>query len=700
MPSSVPDPLRPRGDNSHISAGQAPNYLSAPGDMGLLMDLPKTNSKQELPSSQAKISSPNSGSQPFFQSALCSQEPSDTGRWKSVATLTAEVTRAFSDRTAIVEFGRTGGVQRGSQRTIRYADLEARADRIAQALHSMGIEAGDVVALRFQRSIGLVVAALGALKAGAAYLPLNPRSPVSQMNFALDDADAKVILTGAECGRSFDTGSRAVISLDDDGRMQNLSPAPPEPSCVAAQLDAGPEDLAYIIYTSGSTGKPKGVEVTHANLLNLVRWHQGAFKLEPSDRMSLLASVEFDASVWEVWPVLCTGASLYIPDELTKQDPQALRDWMIDEEITISFVPTPMAERLISLPWPHSTRLRTLLTGGDTLHVRPRASTPFRVINNYGPTECTVVATSGPVAPGTSSTALPTIGGAIKNVAIYILDEELRPVGAGQEGEICIGGAGVARGYRNQPEMTREKFVADPFAEMPDARMYRTGDLGRLLPNGEIAFAGRIDRQVKIRGFRIELDAIASVLDEHPWVNQSTVVAREYGAGDKRLVAYVVAEPGSPVTPATLRQHLAARLPEHMIPAIFVAIDALPLNSSGKVDCAALPEPDESNRLPANAYVPPRTATEQRLTDLIAPLLELKRISVEDNFFMLGGHSLLGTQLISRMRAAFGVEIGLRTLFDAPTIAALASEVDHLILTAAMRTADSAAANRNVTLER
>lgn len=663
------------------------------------METPKTNSEQEIPSSHAKHFCPLHDSQPLFGTPTFSSQATKPESCESVAEITAETARTFPDRPAVVEStgGTRGELHETGERTLRYGELEARAGKIAEVLRAMGIGADDVVALRFPRSIALVVGALGVLKAGAAYLPLSPCAPVSQTNFELDDAGAKVILTGTRCGHSFDAGSRTVICLDEDGRVQSSRPVQPEMSSVTDAPNR-PENLAYIIYTSGSTGKPKGVEVTHANLLNLVRWHHEAFELKPSDRMSLLASIEFDASVWEMWPVLCAGASLHIPDDMTKQDPEGLRDWLIDKEITISFVPTPMAERLISLPWPHSTRLRTLLTGGDTLHVRPRASTPFRVVNNYGPTECTVVATSGRVAPHTVG-ALPTIGSAIKNVAVRILDEKLRPVAAGQEGEICIAGDGVARGYRNQPELTREKFVADPFATTPNARMYRTGDLGRMLPSGEIAFAGRIDNQVKIRGFRIELDAIASVLDEHPWVNQSTVIARDFEAGDKRLVAYIVAEPGSPVTHATLRQHLAARLPEHMIPAVFVAINSLPLNSSGKVDRGALPEPTDSNRLSATAYVPPHTATEQRLAELLVPLLEVERVSVGDNFFMLGGHSLLGTQLIARMRAAFGVEIGLRTLFDAPTIAALALEVDRLILTAAARAGENATATRNLSLE-
>ncbi|HTU33191.1 MAG TPA: non-ribosomal peptide synthetase [Candidatus Acidoferrum sp.] len=614
--------------------------------------------------------------------------------WKGVASLTTEAARAFRDRVAIVDSSGAinGNANDSGELRITYGELNLRADRLAAELRAIGLGAEDVVALRFPRSVGLIVGVLGVLKAGAAYLPLNPRTPAPRINFELDDSGARAIVTSAGSNAGFDPRGRSLVFLDETGRIASPS-SPPDAGLNHGGAVNAPENLAYIIYTSGSTGKPKGVEVTHANLLNLVRWHRQAFDLASNDRMSLLASVEFDASVWEMWPALCIGASLYVPDDLTTQDPEALRDWLIDRAITISFAPTPMAERLMALPWPHLVPLRILLTGGDTLHVRPRSSLPFRVVNNYGPTESTVVATSGPVTPEESADGLPTIGRPIANATIHILDEQLRPANQGEEGEICIGGAGVARGYRNQPKLTHSKFVPDRFSDDMDARLYRTGDLGRLLPNGELAFLGRIDNQVKIRGFRIELDAIASVLDEHPTVKQSAVVARDYEAGDKRLVAYVVGDIGAPMTHSSLRDHLAARLPSHMIPAVFVSMDALPVNSNGKIDRNSLPEPNDSNRLASTPYVAPRTATQQRVTELVAPLLGIERVSVEDNFFMLGGHSLLGTQLIARIRAAFGVELSLRSLFECPTIAALASEVDRLILASVARPGEQASSN-------
>ena len=622
-------------------------------------------------------------------SLMHSMRPHHSSVPESVVALVVDTANRFPGRVALQDSSWASGreQQDGSGRSISYAELNARSDELARRLRSLGVHTEDVVALRFDRSIAFVVAALAALKAGAAYLPLNPRSPASQSDFQLGDAHARVIVADARSPKGHDFDGCTVILLGEDGSLSDAGASPGFVSgdSAAPTFASAADSLAYIIYTSGSTGKPKGVEVTHANLLNLVRWHQEAFALTPADRMSLLASVEFDASVWEIWPALCAGASVHIPDEMTRQDPEALRDWLVAREATISFVPTPMAEQLISLPWAKSARLRTLLTGGDTLHVRPRTPLPFRVFNNYGPTECAVVATSGPIAANEDAGELPSIGRPIANVTIHILDETLQPVAPGEAGEICIGGAGVARGYRNQAELTREKFVPDPFSRNAGARLYRSGDLGRRLTNGEIAFLGRIDTQVKIRGFRIELDAIASVLNQHSDVRQSAVVARDHSAGDKRLVAYIVRNAGAPLTYAELREHLAARLPEHMIPAVFVAVDGLPLNANGKVDRAALPEPSDSNRLAANSYVEPRTGTEQRLADLLAPLLGVERVSIEDNFFMLGGHSLLGTQLIARMRGAFGIEMGLRTLFECPTVAALASEVDRLVLKGATR---------------
>jgi len=362
-------------------------------------------------------------------------------------------------------------------------------------------------------------------------------------------------------------------------------------------------------------------------------------------------------------------------------EPVLLRDWLLSREITISFIPTVMAERIMALEWPAKAPLRIVLTGADTLHHYPSPQLPFLLVNNYGPTECTVVATSGPVPSRERADQRPTIGRPITNTQIHILDEDCKPVPIGTPGEIHIGGAGLARGYLNRPELTAQRFIPDPFCAEPGARLYKTGDLACFAPDGPIAFLGRIDDQIKIRGYRIEPDEIVSTLNQHPAIAESAVVAREFSPGDKRLVAYVAAASESSLAYAELRDFLGARLPEYMVPATFVTLPALPVNSNGKVDRASLPAPSASNTLRDEGPVLPRNPIEQRLTEILGALLKVEQVGVNDNFFMLGGHSLLGTQMIARVRETFGVELTLRNLFDHPTAAGMAAEIEQLILT-------------------
>jgi len=441
---------------------------------------------------------------------------------------------------------------------------------------------------------------------------------------------------------------------------------------------AEPDNLAYVIYTSGSTGRPKGVEISHSSLSNLVSWHQEAFDVKPSDRASQLASPGFDAAVWEVWPYLTAGASLHLVDEAARSEPVALRDWMISEGITIGFVPTALAERMIVLDWPTNTSLRYMLTGADALRRYPRPGLPFVLVNNYGPTENTVVTTSGVVHGGGDREARPTIGRPIQNVQVYIVDSDLKQVATGQRGEICIAGKGVARGYRNAPQLTEEKFVPNPFDSDHSGRLYKTGDLGSTLPNGEVQFHGRIDEQVKIRGYRIEPNEIASALTRHPEIEASLVVAQEQ-EDNRELVAYVVAKDGSTLSERGCREFLGAQLPDYMIPRYWVRLSELPVNASGKVSRADLPRPDDSNRLHNEEHLEPRTTIEKQMLEIVGPLVGVQKIGIDDNFFMLGGHSLLGTQLIARIREVFGVQITLRNLFESPTVAALAEEVERLL---------------------
>jgi len=501
---------------------------------------------------------------------------------------------------------------------------------------------------------------------------MDPAYPPDRLAFMLEDAQAPVLISSPDLAQRLPAARRQLVYLDAPQIARETADSP------SVEIATG--DLAYVIYTSGSTGQPKGVEVTHGGLANLVSWHRQAFSVTAADRASHVAGLGFDASVWELWPYLAAGASVHLVDESTRNSAELLRDWLLAQRITIAFVPTPLAERLLTLSqkWPRTTDLRILLTGGDTLHHYPPAELPFLLVNNYGPTECTVVATSGPVPPNGFRQMLPPIGTGIANTQIYLLDERLQPMPAGEAGEIHIGGAGVARGYHNRPDLTAEKFITNPFSAKSGNRLYRTGDLARLLPDGQLAFLGRVDDQIKIRGYRIEPNEIASMLNRHRDVCASLVVAREDAPGDKRLVAYVVLDTECDLTHTGLREFLRDFLPEYMLPAAFVRLDALPLTLHGKVDRAALPMPGPANTLQDEVSAWPRTGTEQRVAEILGELLNLEEIGLDDNFFMLGGHSLLGAQLIARLRDAFGVEIALRRLFEAPTVAALSAELKRL----------------------
>ncbi len=559
------------------------------------------------------------------------------------------------------------------ERVISYEELDIRARRLARRLRELGAGRDVLVGVALDRSAEFVVAALGALYAGAAYVPLDCQYPAERIAFMLQDAAPAVVVSDARLAARLPRGAWPTLMIDVADGGDALA-------AEAVGADSTASSLAYVIYTSGSTGRPKGVEVTHGNLTNLVRWHHRAFGVTAEDRASQLSSPGFDAAVWEVWPYLASGASVHFADDQSRLDPGRLRDWLLERRITVGFVPTPVAERLLALEWPSEAPLRVLLTGADTLHRHPPAGLPFTLVNNYGPTEAAVVTTSGAIASADAGESRPTIGKPIDNVDVHIVDEHLRPVATGMVGELCVGGAGVARGYRNRPELTAARFVPDPFSARPGARLYRTGDRARRLPDGDIAFLGRVDGQLKVRGFRIEPDEIVAALDADPAVVASAVAVHDDGAGDRRLVAYVVPAPDMVPLPSMLRERLKTTQPEYMIPAVFVRLDTLPLTANGKVDRDALPAPDTADVLRDEPVTAPRTPVEQRLALIVASLLDTSAVGVNDNFFLLGGHSLLGTQLIARVRDAFGVDLPLRALFDHPTVEALAAEVERAIL--------------------
>lgn len=557
---------------------------------------------------------------------------------------------------------------------LTYAELSSRAGAVSHVLRRLGVKPGVLVAVYMERSTDMIVALLAVLKAGGAYVPIDPAYPVERVTFMLNDSKALAVLTQRNLQATLPIGPWHTIAVDD--RAEEALPDAPLPS----PRTVCPEDLAYVIYTSGSTGRPKGVPISHRNVLNLVYWHQRAFSVTSSDRATQLAGPAFDATVWEIWPYLTAGAAVCIPNERTKTSPESLRDWIAARGITLCFMPTPLAEAAISLEWPKGTSLRALLTGADTLHHYPPATLPFALVNNYGPTECTVVATSGLVRPARNPGSLPSIGRPIANVRTYVLDSKMQPVPIGVPGEMYIGGDGVTNGYLHRPGLTATCFVADPFDPTPGARLYRTGDRVRRLADGSIAFMGRLDDQVKIRGYRIEPSEIVNWLNRHPRVQASHVRVRENSAGDRWLEAYVVPASSAAPIPDDLRAHLRSYLPDYMVPTSFVTIDALPLTPNGKVDADALPTPDMTDVAGAEGFAAPRTPIEKQVAGILSGLLGLPRVGVDNNFFMLGGHSLLGTQLIARLRDAFGVEMSLRGLFEAPTIAALSADIERLIV--------------------
>ena len=563
----------------------------------------------------------------------------------------------------------------GGDGQLTYAELNERAERLAFHLRGFGVGAESRVGVLLERSAGMVVALLGVLKAGGAYVPLDPEYPGARLRFMAEDAGLSVLLTRSGMADVLGGRGPAVVRLDElevEGRGEEVRGPFGEGKSGAA---ASPDNLAYVIYTSGSTGRPKGVSVSHRSLLNLVHWHREAFAVTARDRATQLAGVSFDASVWEVWPYLTAGASLHLPDEETRLTPERLRDWLVAEAVTLTFLPTPLAEQVLALGWPRVAALRALLTGGDRLQRRPPRGLPFAVVNNYGPTECTVVATSGTVPAGEAGGAAPSIGRPLSNARVYVLDAHLNPVPLGAAGELYVGGAGLARGYLNRPGATAERFVPDPFSLEAGARLYRTGDLVRYLPDGNVEFLGRADSQVKVRGFRVELGEIETVLAGHPGVAGCAVVARDDERGRRALVAYVVGRAGASPPKEELRAHLKARVPEYMIPSAFVALEALPLTPNGKVDRRALA--NLAARVEAaEAYVAPRTPTEELLAGVWSEVLGVERVGVTDDFFELGGHSLLATRVTWKVREAFGVELPLRALFEHTTVAALAALVE------------------------
>ncbi|WP_331375415.1 amino acid adenylation domain-containing protein [Sinorhizobium chiapasense] len=567
---------------------------------------------------------------------------------------------------------------------LSYGELNQRANRLAHHLIALKVRPDQPVAICLERSPAMVVGVLAILKSGGAYLPLDPAYPSARLRQVLDDAAPLLLLCDA-AGRAA-LGVEALTGLT----VVDLEPATP----AWAELSAADPDqralgltsrhLAYVIYTSGSTGTPKGAQNEHRAIINRLIWMQKAYALKATDVVLQKTPFGFDVSAWEFFWTLLEGASLVLAPPGAHKDPEALAELMISQRVTTAhFVPSMLASFMDTKGVDRCTSLQRLLCSGEALpgsivH-KVRRLLPWTGLHNlYGPTEAAIDVTAWSCPDDFDGSIVP-IGRPIANTRIYLLDGHGVPVPFGAVGELYIGGAGVARGYLNRPDLTAERFLADPFSDEPGARMYRTGDLARYLPDGNLEYLGRTDDQVKIRGFRIEPGEIAARLVEHAFVREAVVVAQEDRAGDKRLIAYVVAAAehageaeGSDLA-GTLRAHLHARLPDYMVPSAFVKLSALPLTPNGKLDRKGLPVP-EDEAYARRSYAAPRGEVETTLAAIWAELLGVERVGRHDHFFELGGHSLMAVQLMERLRRlSLGVEV--RTLFARPVLADLAASL-------------------------
>jgi amino acid adenylation domain-containing protein len=447
-----------------------------------------------------------------------------------------------------------------------------------------------------------------------------------------------------------------------------------------------PENLAYVIYTSGSTGRPKGVQICHRSVFRLLEATRPLFGFDEHDVWTVFHSYAFDFSVWEIWGALLQGGRLLVIPLHVAQSPAAFHDLLRSERVTI-LNQTPSAMRQLVEAIPKGPKnadywsLRLIICGGEAFPrdlASPSMEWGVSVWNFYGPTEATVWAAINPItSTGSKGESIP-IGRPIADRRIYLLDDNLQPVPVGIPGELHIGGAGLARGYFKRPELTAERFIPDPFSNDPRARLYRTGDLARYLPDGNIEFLGRIDHQIKIRGFRVELGEVESVLGQHPSVRETVVTAFEESTHEKELVAYVLSKQEPATTTHELRRFLKEKLPDYMVPSAFVFLDSLPLTPNGKVDRGALPAPDRNRAALGQSYVAARTPIEEKLAKIWGEVLRLERVSIYDNFFDLGGHSLKATQVMSQLRDVFQAEMPLRNLFEHPTVAGLAESLEAI----------------------
>ncbi|HET6978712.1 MAG TPA: amino acid adenylation domain-containing protein [Pyrinomonadaceae bacterium] len=575
---------------------------------------------------------------------------------------------------------------------LTYAELNARANQLAHYLISRGVTTETFVAVCLERSVEMIVALLAVLKAGAAYVPFDPQSPPDRLAVMLDDVSPRLVITTSTSRHVLPAHINA-FELDREWTiLANESDANPARPML-------PDQLAYVLYTSGSTGKPKGVMISHRAICNHMHWMQRALPLTEHDTLLQKTVFTFDASIWELFVPLFTGARLVLARPGEQQYSSYLVEAMLEHNVTVLQVVPSMLTVLLGEPLLQECRsLRRMCVGGEALPVaqvkRFYQLLNAEVVNLYGPTEAaieTIYFVCDQAEIEQRSGGVVPIGRPIPNIKVYVLDERLNPTPCGVAGELHIGGICLARGYLNRPDLTAERFIPDPLSRVEGERLYRTGDVARILADGTVEFLGRRDEQVKLRGYRIELGEIEAALNAHPEVRESVTTVREDTPGDQRLIAYLVPQaelldqkeietngsnlPPEALTTSALQHYLRPRLPEYMIPSTFVLMEKLPTLPNGKINRKALPAPDTARRDRANTYVAPRNQTEEHLAAFWSEILGVERIGINDNFFDLGGHSLLATEAISRIRETFQTDLSLRSFFAAPTIAALAVSI-------------------------
>jgi amino acid adenylation domain-containing protein len=561
-------------------------------------------------------------------------------------------------------------------RSLSYRQLNTRANELAQHLRTFGVGPEMIVGVLMERSLEMMIGLLAILKAGAAYLPLDPEQPSERLSLILDDARPPVLLTQEVYRNRLQRDGLQVVCVDSDWRVFGLE------NVENVRSGVRPANVAYVIYTSGSTGRPKGVAISHAAICNRLLWMQERFPLCATDRVLQKTVYNFDASVWELFLPLMSGAVVVLAAPGAHRDSAAMVAAIKQEAVTVlQMVPSMLAVLVEEPAIKECVSLQRVFSGGEALTASLQERFAERVswanlINLYGPTEASIDASYYACEPEVKREKV-IIGRPISNTQLYLLDQQQQPVPVGTPGELYIGGVGLARGYLRQAGLTAERFVPNEFGEEDGLRLYRTGDLGRYLSDGNIEYLGRLDHQVKVRGFRIELGEIESTLLKQPGVRDAVVLARDDDAGEKRLVAYVVASDHEGAGPSAeeLRRALRDKLPDYMVPQAFVSLEQLPLLPNAKVNLRALPEP-EFVRQDEKDYVAPRTPTEDIVAGIWANALRLAKVSADDNFFALGGHSLLATQVVSRIRQVFQIELPLRTLFEQPTVCALSRSID------------------------